>query len=196
MAAEVELLRDARDGDSLAAEQLFEIYLKGSRSILGFLKRALPDPEDREEMLHEIFLRLITGTHNFRGDARLSTYIYRIARVTLLQTYRRRNTLKRGRMYRVVSEEPVQIADGIRTNPEYIYSLKELRQILNDVIEKLPATYREVVRLRVMDDLRYDEIAERTHLPVSTVSTKIHKGKKILGGYLRQLQDFPAQIPQ
>ena len=184
MDQESELLRRAREGDSSAGTELFVSYLKESRAIQGLLRRAFARPEDREEMLHEIFLQLIGGQNTFRGEARLSTYIYQVARITIFQRFRKQNTLKRGKIYRNISE-PMELADGPHANPEYIYSLKEARQILSDLINRLPDAYREALRLRVMEDLSYEEIAKRMSLPLNTVSTKIHKGKKLLAVILK-----------
>src|SRR5439155_17863855 len=89
------------------------------------------------------------------------------------------------KIYRTISE-PYEIADGIRSNPEYAYSLKEARQILSDLINRLPEAYRETLRLRVLEDLSYEQIATRMQLPLNTVSTKIHKGKKLLASILKE----------
>lgn len=185
MNEEIELLRRAREGNSQAAEELFTKYLKASRAVQGLLRRALMNPEDREEMLHEIYLQLVSGRNTFRGEARLSTYVYQVARITILQKFRRENALKRGRIYRTISE-PFDIADQSQSNPEYHYSLRETREILTELIAQLPQAYREALRLRVLEDLSYDEIAQKMNLPMNTVSTKIHKGKKLLAVILRE----------
>ena len=185
MNREVELLEKARAGDPAAGEELYVRYLKDSKSIRGLLARGLSNPEDRGEMLHEIYLQLISGANTFRGDSQLATYIYQVARITVLQKYRRDNTLKRGKIYRVISE-PVDIADGVRSNPEYTYAAKEAREILRDLIAKLPEAYRDVLTLRVLEDQSYEEIASKLKLPLNTVSTKIHKGKKLLGMILKE----------
>lgn len=185
MNQEAELLRKAREGDPQAGEKLYTEYLKESKPVQGLLRRGLSNPDDREEMLHEIYLQLISGTNTFRGDSQLSTYVYQVARITIFQKYRRENTLKRGKIYRTVVE-PMEIADGIQSNPEYTYTLKETRQLLRDLIGKLPEAYREALMLRVMDDLTYEEIAGKLNLPLNTVSTKIYKGKKLLGSILQE----------
>jgi RNA polymerase sigma-70 factor (ECF subfamily) len=181
---EVELLQKARDGDRQAGEELFTKYLKDSKSIAGLLRRALPNPEDREEMLHEIYLQVISGHKTFRGESRLSTYLFQIARITLLQKYRKENTLKRGKIYRTMVDA-MELSAGSKSSPEYLYSMKESREILKNMLERLPDAYREVLRLRVLESLSYDEIAQKLRLPLNTVSTKIHKGKKLLAGILK-----------
>jgi RNA polymerase sigma-70 factor (ECF subfamily) len=184
MIQETDLLRKAREGDPAAAEELYVNYLKNSKSISGLLRRGLSNPDDREEMLHEIYLQLISGTNTFRGESKLSTYVYQVARITVFQKFRRENTLKRGKIFRTVSE-PMEIADGIKSNPEYTYAVREARDILTSSIERLPDAYREVLKLRVLQDLSYEEISDRMKLPLNTVSTKIHKGKAILSKILK-----------
>src|SRR5438309_343078 len=178
MNPEVDLLQRARTGEAAAGEELFLKYLQGSKSIQGLIRRGLSNPQDREEMLHEVYLQLISGSNTFRGESQLATYIFQVARITLLQKYRKDNTLKRGKIYRTISE-PIEIPDD-SSNPEYAYTIKEARELLKDLIAGLPETYREVLMLRVINDLSYDEIAKKLNIPVNTVSTKIYKGKKIL----------------
>jgi len=182
---EVELLKRAREGDQQAAEELFTDYLKNSRPIAALLRRALSNPEDREEMLHEIYLQLITGGSSFQGKSRLSTYIYRIARVTVFQRYRRENTLKRGKIFRKVMEDTEIPADD-SAGPEYSFSHKQGREIIRDLISMLPEAYRGVLELRVLKDKSYEDIAEDLKIPINTVSSRIHKGKKLLAEIMRE----------
>ncbi len=179
MTNEVELLRQARQGDRTACEKLFVTYLKESSSIHALLRRGLAREEDREEMLHEIYLQLITARNDFRGESRLSTYVYQVARITIFQKYRRDRTLKRRGILRVITQAS-DVPDTEQTNPEYCYVQKQSKRTLESIIEKLPAAYRDALRLRILEDYSYNEIAEEMRLPLNTVSTKIHKGKKIL----------------
>jgi RNA polymerase sigma-70 factor (ECF subfamily) len=176
---EIDLLQRARKGDSAAGEELFTRYLKESKSIQGLLRHALSNPDDREDILHEIYLQLIGSQNLFRGDARLSTYVYQVARITVFQKFLKENTLKRGKVYRRI-QEPFDIADGEESSPEYYFKRKQGREILSELIGRLPEAYRETIRLRVLEDLSYDEIAQKLKIPLNTVSTKIHKGKKLL----------------
>ena len=185
MNPEIDLLQRARSGDNSAGEELYDRYLKNSKSIQGLLRHALPKPEDREEILHEIYLQLIGGKNLFRGDARLSTYVYQVARVTVFQKYRKENTLKRGKIYRRISE-PFDIADREESSPEYFYKVRQAREIISEMIGRLPEAYRETLRLRVLEDFTYEEIAEKLKVPLNTVSTKIHKGKKLLAAIFKE----------
>lgn len=185
MNSEIDLLQRARSGDKKAGEELFLQYLQNSKSIQGLLRYALPNPEDREELLHEIYLQLIGGRNLFRGDARLSTYVYQVARVTIFQKYRKENTLKRGRIYRRISDS-VDVADRPESSPEYSYKVREARELIHELIGRLPDAYRDALKLRVLEDCSYEEIAEKLKIPLNTVSTRIHKGKKLLSILFKQ----------
>lgn len=173
------ILRRARTGDTEAGEELFLKYLKESPSISRLLRRALLNPEDREEMLHEIYMQLVCGRHEFRGEARLSTYVYQVARITIFQKYRKENALKRRMMLKAI-EETQDVPDNAQMSPELSYSRKEECRIVGKLIDELPDAYRDVLKLRVLHDLSYEQIAGQMQLPINTVSTKIHKGKKLL----------------
>lgn len=176
---EVRLLRSAREGNAAAAEELFLNYLKGSRSIGCLLRKALANPADREEMLHEIYMALVSTSNLFRGESRLSTYVYRVARITIFQKYRRENTMKRRQLLQTLTEA-LEPGDNGRSSPEAAYMLEQNHQLVERMIQELPGAYQEALRLRVQKDLSYEEIAAQMHLPINTVSTRIHKGKKLL----------------
>lgn len=181
---ESKLLERARAGDTAAGEEIYSVYLKESPPIQGLIRRAFAHDNDREDILHEIYLQLVTGKNIFRGEAAFSTYVYQVARMTIFQKYRRRNTLKRGKVYRFISD-PIELADGIKSNPEYAYERKEARELISECIRKLPEVYREAMELRVLQDHSYEEIAGILKVPVNTVSTRIHKGKQLLADLLQ-----------
>jgi RNA polymerase sigma factor (sigma-70 family) len=187
--SEAELLRRAKKGDPEASEKIFVSYLLESTAIKSLLRKVVSDREEREDLLHEIFVQLMTSNSEFRGDSSLSTYIYRVARVTIFQRFRWENTLKRGRVYRFISPPMEKIEGNSRRNPEYLYTIKEFREIVSEKIARLPEAYREPVRLRVMEERSYAEISVAINEPMSSVCYRIHKGKQILAEYLQPMQN-------
>ncbi len=91
------MLSWARAGDRQAQAVLYEQHIYGSASIRGLLRRAVDEEPEREDLLHEIFLAVVQSKAEFRGDSRLSTYLFRAAQVTVLEAHRAANTQKRGR---------------------------------------------------------------------------------------------------
>jgi RNA polymerase sigma factor (sigma-70 family) len=185
---EADLLLRARNGDQLASEQLFVLYLRESVVIRSLLRRAVSDPEQRTDVLHEIFVVLITAKSTFRGDSSLSTYVYRVARITIFQKFRRENALKRGRIYRMISEPLETLEDHRLRSPEQLYRVREFRKVVIKTIAKLPEKFREPVRLRLMEELSYAEISAATKETISNIAFRVKKGQKLLAARLKQIQ--------
>jgi RNA polymerase sigma-70 factor (ECF subfamily) len=185
--SETELLSRARQGDRQAQSVLYEQYIYGSPAIRGLLRRAVSSEPEREDLLHEIFLAAVSKSGEFRGEARLSTYLFRVAQLTVLENYRSRNTQKRGGHIRLITES--DWAENPADEPRHApleFDEVETRLALTRLLQQVPEAYREALRLRLVEDLEYQEIAERLSIPLNTVGTRIFKGKTVLLGLLRK----------
>jgi len=185
--AERELLASARAGDRQAQARLYEDYIYNSSPIRGLLRRAVHSESEREDLVQEIFLAVIGSNAEFRGDSRLSTYLFRVAQLTVLESFRTANTQKRGGHIRLVaesdwSENPSQEP---RSKPLEFEEI-ETRLAFDRLMEQVPEAYREALRLRLVDDLDYQQIADRLSVPLNTVATRIFKGKAVLVELLRK----------
>jgi len=184
---ERELLTRARAGDRQAQTTLYEHYIYNSPAIRGLLRRSADEEADREDLVQEIFLAVIQSKGEFRGDSRLSTYLFRIAQLTILEAHRATNTQKRGGHIRMITEadwteNPAQEPQSAPLE----FAEVETRLALGRLLEKVPEAYREALRLRIVEDLDYQEIADRLAIPMNTVGTRIFKGKTILVNMLRE----------
>jgi RNA polymerase sigma factor (sigma-70 family) len=168
---ERELLTRARAGDRQAQTTLYEHYIYNSPAIRGLLRRSADEEADREDLVQEIFLAVIQSKGEFRGDSRLSTYLFRIAQLTILEAHRADWT-----------ENPAQEPQSAPLE----FAEVETRLALGRLLEKVPEAYREALRLRIVEDLDYQEIADRLAIPMNTVGTRIFKGKTILVNMLRE----------
>lgn len=192
-AAERELLSRARAGDRQAQAELYERHICGSAAIRGLLRRAVPDPAQAEDLLQDVFLAATRPGEAFRGDCRLSTYLYRVAQITVLEHHRAANTQKRGGQVRFIQEsELARSPSGELRCAPLEFEEVETRLALDKAMALVPEVYREALRLRIVDELEYQEIAERLSIPLNTVSTRIFKGKAVLVKRLREA-GFPAK---
>lgn len=186
-AAERELLARARGGDRQAQAELYEKHIHGSAAIRNLLRRVVDDEAEREDLLQEIFLAAVGGAGEFRGDARLSTYLFRVAQLTVLEAHRAANTQKRGGHVRLVGEAEWTENPGQEPRVAPLeFEEVETRLALERVMERVPEVYREALRLRIVEELDYQEIAARLGIPLNTVSTRIFKGKMTLVDLLRK----------
>ena len=186
-ATERELLSRARAGDRQAQAVLYEQYIYGSAAIRGLLRRAVSDEAQREDLLQEIFLAATRTEGEFRGDSRLSTYLYRVAQVTILEQYRAANTKKRGGHVRFIQES--ELAESPSRELRYTpleFEEVETRLAMDKMMAMVPEAYREALRLRIIEDLDYQQIAERLSIPLNTVGTRIFKGKTVLVKLLQE----------
>lgn len=186
-AQERDLLARARAGDRQAQADLYEQYIYNAPPIRGLLRRAVPSEAKREDLLQEIFLAVVRSAGELRGDSRLSTYLFRVAQLTVLESFRAANTQKRGGHIRRWpnpdwSENPAQEP---RSRPLEFEEI-DLRMPMDKLMEQVPEAYREALRLRLLDELDYQQIAGRFSIPLNTVATRIFKGKAVLVGSLRK----------
>lgn len=146
--------------------------------------------EECQDLVQETFLRVYRGVESFRGEARWEHWLFRIAANTASKAVRHKAAGKRaGREVPLAGEEAVDVppaaAGGSPRGAEAPAPLRQLlgkerRELLAQAVAGLPAQMRRCVRLRVFQDLDYDEIAEILQISPSTVKVQLFKARKRL----------------
>ena len=157
-------------GDSGAFEELF---VRHSGRIHGFIRRNVNDAALAEELLQEVFLRVVRGAQKFGHRSKFTTWLYAIARNQCIDALRR----SRHRRHRSL-DQPIG-ADGNRTLGDKVAGdtpSGERRAVdgqfsehLEEALAALPDEQREVFLLRELHHVKFHEIAEITGVPVNTV---------------------------
>jgi RNA polymerase sigma-70 factor, ECF subfamily len=165
---ERELVERCRSGDERAFQELVETY---KRLVFALIARTIVDPSRAEDLAQDVFLRIHRGLPYFRGEARLSTWIYRIVANVCLQDQARPG--------------PLSLDDartrGVRSSgSDRRFSDLEVRDRLEKAIARLPPNYRLLIAAHYLDGVQYDELAEALHLPLGTVKTQLHRAKQQL----------------
>jgi RNA polymerase sigma-70 factor, ECF subfamily len=145
-------------------------------------------PEECQDLIQETFIRVYRGIEAFRGESRWEHWLFRIAANTAIKALRHRAAAKRaGQEVPLEGEDEGDLqataAGGSgHSTPEPLRQLlgRERRDLLIEAIEGLPAQMRRCVRLRVLQDLDYHEIAEILQLSPSTVKVQLFKARKRL----------------
>ncbi len=167
--SEQALVERCRQGDEQAFRELVDQY-KGL--VFALVARSIRNRARAEEIAQDVFLRVYRGLPYFRGEARLSTWIYRIA-VNLLTAERR----------------PVEVEsiEGRKDGPSHepaaadpAFDHLALRNRMEKAIERLPANYQVLINGHYMKGLRYEDLAEALNLPMGTVKTHLHRAKRQL----------------
>jgi RNA polymerase sigma-70 factor (ECF subfamily) len=168
--SEAELVDRCKHGDEEAFRELVERY---KDLVFGVLSRSTTDTSRVEDLAQEVFLRIHRGLPYFRGEARLSTWIFRIV-VNLLS-----EASARHREAREVSIEDRLPPHEPRSHDRAASDL-ELRDRLEKALARLPPNYRVLIAGHYLQGVKYEDLAEALDIPVGTVKTHLHRAKKQL----------------
>ena len=163
-----------------------------SERLMRYLYGFLGDVKRCEDLLQETFLRVHRNRHSYQRIAKFSTWLYTIAGNLARSEYRKR---KRRRMYSLQSvnrdneEYELEIPDETFLPDKHAESSIQDAYI-QQALREIPASFREVVVLRDVQQLAYEEIAEITGLPMGTVKSRINRGRTKLQALLRAIYPF------
>jgi RNA polymerase sigma-70 factor, ECF subfamily len=165
-----ELLNRLRAGEARAFEELVTTY---QHRVFGVAVRMLGSPTEAEEVAQETFLRAHRALADFRGDAKLSTWLYAIASRLCLN----RLASGEGRISRARMEGLDRLPAGEGGEPGADLERSERETALHRAIAELPEERRIVVVLRDLEGLTYDEIASTLSLELGTVRSRLHRAR-------------------
>ena len=177
---EVELLKKARSGDDRAREELYVKFFSENKQVRALLSREVREPGTREDILHDAYISLLRSQAEFRGDSRLSTFIYRVVQIAILQFRRSQKSDREDKMVRLSFEFEGEEKRRELAVQDYQFEQVEAGKMADKLYGLLPEPLRTAFRLRVSEELSYEEIAERTGAPVNTVATRIFKARNHL----------------
>jgi RNA polymerase sigma-70 factor, ECF subfamily len=164
-----EFVSRLKAGDLRAFEELVRTQ---QHRVYGLALRMLGSPAEAQDIAQEAFLRAHRGLAEFRGDARLSTWLYAIVSRLCLN----RLAGSERRLARHGEEALSRLVDA-RPGPDQALERGELEEALHRAIGELPEERRIVVVLRDVEGLAYEEIAEVLDLPVGTVRSRLHRAR-------------------
>lgn len=167
------------------AEAFDEFVIKYSSNVYALLVRLTEDEEEARDLTQETFLRALKAIKNFRGDADLKTWLYRIAvneSRNRFRWWKRRNKSTTFSLDAASAEEkPLSetISDNSE-NPEAGVLRREREQALRKALRELPTHYRELIILRDIEGLTYEETAAALGKNIGTVKSGIARGREEL----------------
>ena len=186
---ERELLTKAARGNRDAFGELVRRYEK---KVLALSNRLCGNPEDGADAAQEAFVSAWQGLPNFRGDANFSTWLYRLtcnASMDLLRRRQRRDAHSGPSLN--AEEARVEIPDPA-PSPQDAAERRELREEIQDALRQLSPEHRQVLILREIHQLSYEEIGATLSLDSGTVKSRIHRARENLRKILTARGTFPA----
>ena len=154
------------------------------QKVFGTCLSFVPNKEDAEDLVQEVFLEVFNSISKFKGNSTLSTWIYRITTNKCLEFIRKQKTKKRTGFLKPLFSQDFSID---KTNyftefnhPGFLLEAKELNETLFKAINKLPESQTLIFTLHKIDGKSYQEIAEITDRSVSSVESVMFRAKKNL----------------
>ncbi len=189
---EQQLVSAARQGDMAAFESLVHLYEK---RVFALTLRMCGNREDAAEAAQEAFLAAWQGLAFFRGDSSFSTWLYRLASNACVDLLRRESRHRTAAGPSLDDEElNLEVPDAM-PSPQDEAERRELREEIERGLAALSPEHREVLVLRELHQLSYDEIAETLDLDVGTVKSRISRGRKQLRNFLLKSGNFSPPSP-
>ena len=185
------LIEQCLAGDQLAWEQ---IVRQNWRKVFNVAYKFVGKHDEAEDLTQDIFLKIFKALATFDRRANFQTWIISISRNLCIDHYRSVRK-ERQTIARDVDARDLQPASGDR-GPHAVAEHQDLRAMLRQALETLPSTLRTAVVLRDLQELSYQEIAERLGLPEGTVKSRINRGRIELAHQLKRLQDKQPVKPR
>lgn len=173
-------------------EAFKELVYQYQDRVLNTCYRFLHNKEDAEDMAQEVFIEVYKSLPRFRGEAQLSTWIYRIAVTKSLDFLRKKRRKKRfGQILLFIGGKEVlnEIPAPLSTNPQKNLEDREREKILQQAVDSLAENQKIAVTLNKYEEFSYKEIAEIMGMTLSSVESLIHRGMKNLNKKLSRFYE-------
>lgn len=167
-------------------EEIDNIVREYSPRLLGYIRSQVGTPEDAEDILQDVFYQLSRQSNDeYSGIERVSAWLYRVARNSVLNFWRKRREISLSSIYDDFDDEACgeisnTLFNGMPDTPDNIYLRKLVWQELDQALSELPPEQSEIFCLTVFDGLPVKDISANIGIPVATLLSRKHYAVKFL----------------
>jgi len=167
-----EIIESCRSGDRDAFRALYDAYKDRVYSVALYFSHG--DTATASDITQQVFLKVMTGIGQFRGDAEFSTWLYRLVANACMDAGRRQKTAA------LSDDRSLETIAG-QESPEEDYARKQIARSVRAAVSALPPKFRMAVLLRYFEDLSYEQMAKALQCSMGTVASRLSRGHRILG---------------
>jgi RNA polymerase sigma-70 factor (ECF subfamily) len=154
---------------------------KYNKKIFGFIYRMVRDDEVAVELTQDFFIKIYNVMAKYNFQYKFSTWAYRICYNLVIDYVRKNQTQVDSLDDDSVSQRQMMASENYEMEDGFVrLAREEMNRFVWKAVDNIPLKYKELILLRYLQGLKYDEIAEVTQLPVGTVKNRIFKAKEIL----------------
>lgn len=187
------VVRAVLNGDVNAFEMLVKEYEK---NVYNLALRMVGNSEDAADMSQEAFIKAYNSLDSFRGDSKFSVWLYRIVSnvcLDFIRSRKRKQTVSLSMEDDNGDDVELDIADDTQS-PERLMDKRLTREAVRRGLASLPPGQRQILLLREIQGLSYDEIAEILNVEAGTVKSRIFRARKKLSAFLLEDGNIPDFI--
>ena len=164
------LMARVRDGELDLLSELFERH---HRRLFNFFLRLTPDRSAAEDLVQEVFVRMLKYRHTFKSDGELTPWMFALARNAAVDQYRHRP-----KELQEDPEAPEPVSSG--EAPSERLEKRERSELLQAALRRLPAEKRELLLLARFGEMKYEAIGELLGVSVGAIKVRVHRALKEL----------------
>jgi RNA polymerase sigma-70 factor, ECF subfamily len=193
------------DFSSTKSEKSFnELYNRIKPGLLNYINKITRDRDAAEDLFSMTMAIVYNKIHQFNPEYHISTWIYRIGyheaimflrrkkraattNFSVFDSYYDNDRMTDKIMYNTIENEPSE--EDFQTLQEREYEMQAKHQVILDTIEMLDPLYKEIVKDRLVREMKYGDISKKHKLPLHTIKNRIARGKRTLQSHLKELQN-------
>ena len=192
------LLKAIRSGDAAAFDALIGMY---SAKLYKVAYALLGSRQDAEEVVQDTFLRAYRALHAFRGESSLETWLHRITLNLARNKYQWNHRRGSGLNVSLTAGDGTDGDSGTeneqdvpdrRMEPDLVLEQDEIGTNIMKALSRLPDNIRETMLLRHVNDMPYEQIAQKLDCKVGTVKSRLSRGREMLRDYLAAVGILPS----
>ena len=183
------LIDRAVGGDDKSYAKLLQRY---KRPVYHVILKMVRNVDDAEDLTIESFAKAFRSLHRFKKDFTFSTWLFRIATNNTIDFIRKKklNTLSIENTFTDDDGQSVSIdVEDENLDPQEETIKQQKAELIQVFVDKLPAKYQKLVRLRYFNELSYEEIAVELEAPLGTVKAQLHRARELMFEMVKNKRD-------
>lgn len=173
-----ELVERTIKGDKEAFEMIIQKY---QQPLLNYIGRTVGERELALDFTQEVFIKTYSSLHSYKPQYKFSTWLFKIASNFIIDYWRKKkiDAFSLDQKEQDSNLPPLQVPD---TEPSIVkkFEISELREKIDQTLEKIPAPLREVFVWRHINEFSYEEMAEIKGLPVGTIKNRVFQARELI----------------
>jgi len=186
-----ELVARSQRGD---VESFNQLILRWERPIYALAYRVIGREEEARDVCQEAFLRAFRALPGFKGQAKFSSWLYRITLNLCRDWIRRQRRAPVSQMPEDVDVAEMAASRGPVESIEDLVARRELSAVVEEAMARLPEEQRTAIILKEYHGMTFQEIAELQGCPLSTVKTRLYQGLSVLRRHLDRTGQLQSQM--